>query len=82
LGFVAGGLMGLASGDDKEGFIRFSAKDKAVIFGMFFGLTGGCLGGVGGVLEGEDQEYDLSMMTRFQKIELIKQLSGLGLTSL
>ena len=77
LGLLAGGLMGLASGDDKEGFISFTAKDKAVILGVLFGLTGGCLGGAAGALEGKDQEFDLSLMNYLQKVQFLRQLSGI-----
>jgi len=52
-------------------------KDKAVILGVLFGLTGGCLGGAAGALEGKDQEFDLSLMNYLQKVQFLRQLSGI-----
>ena len=38
--------MGLASGDDDKGFIRFSAEAKAIGAGTFFSIPGALIGGI------------------------------------
>ncbi|MCI5093461.1 hypothetical protein [Phaeodactylibacter sp.] len=43
-GFVIGGLAGLVQGDDRSGFLRFSAEEKAVFYGGLFAIPGGLLG--------------------------------------
>lgn len=61
IGFLVGGglgaLAGLASGDDKKGFIRFSAGEKAAGAGLTLGLLGGIIGGVVGSAQGVDETY-------------------------
>jgi len=52
-GFAIGGIIGLASGDDQTGFIRFSAGEKALVGGLFTGIIGSIIGAViGGALPG------------------------------
>jgi hypothetical protein len=47
-GFGLGALFGFASGDDSEGFIRFTAGEKAMMLGIFLGI----IGGIGGAVVG------------------------------
>ena len=47
-GAITGAIIGLVSGDDTEGFIRFTAADKALAFGTFLSLPGGLIGGIAG----------------------------------
>jgi len=57
---VGGGvgiLVGFASGDDKKGFFRFSAAEKAAGAGLALGLWGGIIGGVAGAVLGADETY-------------------------
>lgn len=55
-GLVIGGVIGLASGDDSEGFLRFSAGEKAIGLGGFFGFIGGIVGLISGLLSSTDDE--------------------------
>ena len=48
IGVLAGTLIGYASGDDKEGWIRFSAGQKAGITGATLGLVGTLIGVIAG----------------------------------
>ena len=52
VGFAIGGglgvLVGLASGDDKGGFFRFSSGEKALVLGTTFGAAGVLIGLVAG----------------------------------
>ena len=43
-GFVVGGLTGLISGDDPSGFLSFSAKEKALLYGFSMAVGGTGLG--------------------------------------
>ncbi len=60
IGGAAGALSGIASGDDKTGFLRFSAGEKACIGALGLGLlgtiTGGIIGSLGGIKESIDLE--------------------------
>lgn len=57
VGAITGAIFGLASGDDEGSFIAFSAEQKALVFGVTFGLGGAALGGVlGAALPGERWE--------------------------
>lgn len=53
-GTVTGVTIGLASGNDKEGFIRFSGGEKAVMAGTVLGAAGGVVGLVVGSLTVHD----------------------------
>jgi len=44
IGFGIGGLIGLASGDDKSGFIRFTAEAKALGLGIIMSIPGAIVG--------------------------------------
>jgi hypothetical protein len=46
VGAVGGAAAGLVSGDDQSGFIRFTADEKALIGGVFFGMAGSLVGTV------------------------------------
>jgi hypothetical protein len=52
IGAAVGALVGVASGDDPNGFVRFTAGDKAVILGG----TGGGLGALLGLLSDSSHE--------------------------
>ena len=49
IGIGTGALIGLASGDDKPGFMSFSAGEKAAILGIFLGAVGLVVGLISGV---------------------------------
>ncbi len=55
-GLVIGGVIGFASGDDTRGFIRFSAGEKAIGLGGFFGFIGGIVGLIVGLVSSTDDE--------------------------
>jgi len=48
IGAGTGAVIGLASGDDQSGFFRFSAGEKALMGGIFFGGAGLLVGTVAG----------------------------------
>lgn len=64
LGFLFGGglgaILGLASGDDEEGIIAFSAGEKALVLGIVFGVPSALLGGVIGASQGQDQNLNIA----------------------
>lgn len=62
-GFLVGGMigaiLGFASGNDTDGFIRFTAAQNALIFGTSLGTIGAAIGGIGGVIAGIDQSVSI-----------------------
>ena len=76
IGVGTGIILGLANGDDKSGFIQFSAEDKAVMSGSLLGLGGGLIGAITIIGSGQDLKYDLSDLHYLQKIQVISKLSG------
>jgi hypothetical protein len=44
IGAGSGVVIGLASGDDEDGFVAFSAGEKAAIWGLTLGAVGGVVG--------------------------------------
>lgn len=48
IGAFTGALIGFVSGDDKEGWIRFTAGEKAAITGVSLGLVGTLIGVIAG----------------------------------
>ena len=58
-GAVTGALLGFLSGDDKPesmwDIFSFSAGQKALVGGIFFGVVGGAVGGIAGALKGADE---------------------------
>ncbi len=75
-GAGTGAIIGLVSGDDKSGWIRFSAEDKAAIGGIYLGLVGGILGGLIGLVTGKEITYELNDHQYFQKAQVISNLCG------
>lgn len=59
IGGGSGALLGLLSGDDQEGWVRFSAGEKARMGGIGFGILGASLGGIWGAIEGIDETISL-----------------------
>ena len=76
MGVGTGIIIGLASGDDSSGYIQVTAAEKALIFGGVLGLPGGFIGAIVGEGAGRDSIYDLSEQDHFQKIQIIRKLSG------
>lgn len=50
-GFVVGGIIGLASGDDENCFICYSPGEKALMLGTLLAIPGGLVGGIVGSLK-------------------------------
>lgn len=48
-GFITGAAIGFLSGDDPEGFMAFSAEDKALIFGVGLAVPSAVVGALIGV---------------------------------
>ena len=54
VGALSGAFIGLASGDDEDSFISFSAEEKAAIGGVMLGLTGAATGLIVGLVRRHD----------------------------
>ena len=62
IGLVVGGLIGILGGDDEEGFIRFTAEEKALGTGAILGIVGAVIGLIAGLSSTEsDQEIQIEM---------------------
>lgn len=48
VGFASGIVMAIYSGDDKDGFFRFTTQDKMLLFGIPLGIIGGTIGLISG----------------------------------
>ncbi len=57
IGGSTGALIGFLSGDDTSGWVRFSAADKALIYGVGLGSIGLLIGAVGGAFAGTDKTF-------------------------
>lgn len=71
-GLVIGAIIGLASGDDTQGWIRFSAGQKAVMAGAALGVSGTVVGLILGLLSSSSDEmiiitddYDLNELNKY-----------------
>jgi hypothetical protein len=60
IGAGGGALIGLASGDDRTGWFRFTAGEKATVLGIALGVIGGTLGGIEGALAGADENIRIT----------------------
>ena len=54
IGAGGGAVLGLASGDDPPGWLSFSAEEKALMFGVMLGVTGGVVGLIAGAVRQHD----------------------------
>lgn len=79
IGALTGALIGVAAGfiegDDKEGWIMFSAADKALIYGVFGGGIGAGAGAIGGaivrkkfIIGGNKQKFNLMKISVLDKV--------------
>jgi hypothetical protein len=69
IGAAGGAIVGYADGDDEcppEGWciLTFTAGEKALLGGMFFGGVGGLVGGVIGLVRGSRVEYSYGERVR------------------
>ncbi len=62
MGAGLGALVGLASGDDKSGLIRFTAWEKAGVLGVSLGVVGTLIGLIAGGGE-QWQAVDVSRLS-------------------
>ena len=81
IGSAIGVIVGIATGDDTVHFSstttrKISAEVTAVFWGMALGLLGGFLGASKGDGSERVLKYDLSEQDYFQKIQVIRKLSG------
>ncbi len=60
IGAGGGAVIGLFSGNDESGFIRFTAGEKALLLGGSFGVAGAIIGGVIAAVPGSDDELVLN----------------------
>jgi hypothetical protein len=75
IGAVPGAVIGLLSGDDTGGFIRFTAGQKAIFLGLALGSITATVGGVIGAIAGIDESLDL---TGISPIKEDRYLEGLA----
>lgn len=68
VGALAGVAIGMASGDDPEGLLAFSAGEKAAVFGVGLGVIGAVVGAVAGISE---------RAPRWEPVELGKRHVGI-----
>ena len=76
IGFGLGAVIGLASGDDKGGFISFTAEEKALAAGIFLTIPGAIIGALVGSakvkipINGKMDQYERQRM-KIQKYSLM-----------
>ncbi|MGD9344413.1 MAG: hypothetical protein PVH84_01035 [Candidatus Aminicenantes bacterium] len=63
IGFIGGAafgaFVGFASGDDRPGWIAFSAEQKAAMVGLAFGVIGIIIGGIYGATSEQDETIQI-----------------------
>lgn len=71
-GILIGALIGLADGDDTEGWFRFTAGEKALLGGLSFGGLGAIIGLISGVASSSSDkvvlitdDYDLNELKKY-----------------
>lgn len=57
IGGGLGAVIGLASGDDTEGWFRLSAGAKALLLGIGLGIPAALVGGINGAIKGVDEDF-------------------------
>ncbi|MCX6566550.1 MAG: hypothetical protein NTW38_09065 [Candidatus Aminicenantes bacterium] len=62
IGGATGAVLGLFSGNDETGWIRFTAGQKAFGGALGFGLLAGAVGGIIGAIAGIDESIDLGSL--------------------
>ena len=73
-----GGLLGLASGDDKGGFFAFTATEKAVMYGLGLSILTVPIGGIIGATRGIDETIILEDKTPEEKVSILRKLNLLS----
>lgn len=58
-GAATGALVGLINGNDKPGFLSWTAGEKALLFGFCLGVVGGISGGIVGAFKGTDESIQI-----------------------
>lgn len=75
IGVASGVLIGLLSGNDQEGFFRFSAGQKALMFGSGLATLGGVTGGIWGAIKGIDETIFLEGRPPEEITRILNKLS-------
>jgi hypothetical protein len=78
IGGGSGALIGLLSGSDQEGFLRFSAGEKALMGGIGFAILGAPIGGIWGAIEGIDETISLEGRSPEEIKRILNKLSLLA----
>ena len=80
LGLIIGGgsgaVLGLASGDDKPGFLSMTAGEKAAAGGLGLGILGALAGGILGAIKGIDESVVLEGRTPKDMSRILKKLNS------
>jgi hypothetical protein len=74
-GAGTGALIGLASGNDRSGWFRVSAGQKAAFLGVFLGGAGGLFGGILGGISGMDRTIQVAGTDSAAKARILAKLS-------
>ena len=78
LGSLTGGatstVIGFLSGNDKPGFMSFTAGQKALVLGVGLAAIGGLIGGVSGALTGIDQSVDIEGRSSTEIESILRKL--------
>jgi hypothetical protein len=75
-GAATGGMIGLLSGDDEEGWFAWTAEQKALFGALGFGILGMSIGGIAGAIAGIDESIDLTSMSPAQMNLILNKLKS------
>lgn len=75
IGALSGALLGIVNGDDKEGFLAFTAPQKALFWGLGLGLGGIIVGGIAGAISGTDITINLEGESSEEVNSILKKLN-------
>lgn len=76
IGGASGALLGFASGDDKQGFMSFTAGEKAGMAALGLGIVGTLVGGTVGTIGGLDDKVTLEGRTPEEMGRILKKLNA------
>ncbi len=75
-GGTTGALIGFASGDDTDGFIQFTASEKALALGIVLGVAGATIGGIGGAIAGVDETVSIKSTSPDKLYSILNKLKS------
>jgi len=81
IGGASGALLGLVSGNDTSGFLRFSAGQKAAMGALGLGILGIPVGGIAGALSGIDESIDIAGLPAASQAIILGKLKAYARTA-